>query len=101
MDLGCSLGKLLNHALLDFRGLRDNIVVNWLRRGEVELVRGFDIRRLLKEIHQFRQIVKFSKACPRPVAGAFGDGFVKIKFLIFENKSAGRKICVRNSLSSH
>jgi hypothetical protein len=37
--------------------------------------------------------MKFSEAGPRPVAGAFGDGFVKIKFLIFENKSAGRKIC--------
>jgi hypothetical protein len=37
--------------------------------------------------------MKFSEAGPRPVAGAFGDGFVKIKFLIFENESARRKIC--------
>ena len=65
-----ALGKLLHHTFLNFRRLGNLVVVDGCWRGEVELVGGFDVRRLFEQVHQLRQIVELGKARPRPVAGA-------------------------------
>ena len=51
--------------------LGHDIVVFHLWRGQVQLVGGLDVRDLLEQIHQFRQIEKLGEAGPRPVAGPF------------------------------
>ena len=65
--------------------LGHNVVVFHLRRGQVQLVGGLDVRDLLEQIHQFWQIEKLGEAGPRPVAGPFGVEFVKILFVDFLN----------------
>ena len=57
--------------LLLFRGLGYNIVVLHLRDRQVQLVSGFNVCNLLKQVHQLRQIEEFTEPGPRPVAGAF------------------------------
>lgn len=45
---GGALRELFHHFFLDFRGLRDFVVVHRRRRGKVELIGGLDVRRLLE-----------------------------------------------------
>ena len=74
---GSALRERLHHFLLLFGGLGHDVVVLHLGRGQVQLVGGFDVRDLLKEVHQLRQVKKLGEAGPCPVAGALGEQFVK------------------------
>ena len=68
--LGGPRRERLDHFLLYLRGLGCNRVVLHLRGGEIELVGGLDVRDLLEQIHQLREVEELGKARPRPVAGA-------------------------------
>ena len=70
MYQGSALRERLHHFLLLFGGLGHDVVVLHLGRGQVQLVGGFDVRDLLKEVHQLRQVEKLGEAGPCPVAGA-------------------------------
>ena len=72
---GRPFGEGLYHLFLDFGGLGHDVVVLHLGRGQVQLVGGFDVRDLLKEIHQLRQVEELGKACACPVAGALRGQF--------------------------
>ena len=80
-----ALGQLLHHLLLYLRGLRHLVVIDGRGRRQVELVGGLDIRRLLEQGHELRQIKELGKARPRPVARTLGVEFVKILFVDFLN----------------
>ena len=67
---GSAFRERLHHFLLLFGGLGHDVVIFYLRGGKMELVGGFDVRDLLKEIHQLRQVEKFAESCSCPVAGA-------------------------------
>ena len=68
-----ALGQLLHHLLLYLRGLRHLVVIDGRGRRQVELVGGLDIRRLLEQGHELRQIKELGKARPRPVARTLGS----------------------------
>ena len=80
-----ALGQLLHHLLLYLRGLRHLVMIDGRGRRQVELVGGLDIRRLLEQGHELRQIKELGKARPRPVARTLGVEFVKILFVDFLN----------------
>ena len=67
---GSALRERLHHFLLLLGGLGHDVVVLHLWRRQVQLVGGFDVRDLLKEVHQLRQVEKLGEAGPCPVAGA-------------------------------
>ena len=81
--LGRSFREGFHHVLLDLRGFGGDGVVRNLRRGQVELIRRFDVGDLFEQVHQFGQVEKLCKARPCPVAGALrgklqrGGGFTK------------------------
>ena len=81
--LGRSFREGFHHVLLDLRGFGGDGVVRNLRRGQVELIRRFDVGDLFEQIHQFGQVEKLCKARPCPVAGSLrgklqrGGGFTK------------------------
>ena len=81
----CTLRKSFDHFLLMFGGLRHNIVVFHLRGGQVQLVGSFDVRHFFEQVHQLWQVKELGKPCSCPVAGAFGNEFVKMISLIFLN----------------
>ena len=83
--LGRSFREGFHHVLLDLRGFGGDGVIRNLRRGQVELIRRFDVGDLFEQIHQFGQVEKLCKARPCPVAGALGNEFVKMISLIFLN----------------
>ena len=85
MHFGGALGERLHHLFLVFGGLGHNIVVFHLRRGQVQLVCGLDVRHLFEQVHQLRQIKELAESRSCPVAGAFGVEFVKILFVDFLN----------------
>ena len=70
-----ALGQLLHHLLLYLRGLRHLVVIDGRGRRQVELVGGLDIRRLLEQGHELRQIKELGKARPRPVPRTLGSQF--------------------------
>ena len=82
-----ALGQLLHHLLLYLRGLRHLVVIDGRGRRQVELVGGLDIRRLLEQGHELRQIKELGKARPRPVARTLGNEFVKMIFVSFLNSN--------------
>ena len=69
----CAFGQLLHHLLLYLRGLRHLVMIDGRGRRQVELVGGLDIRRLLEQGHELRQIKELGKARPRPVARTLGS----------------------------
>ena len=69
--LGGALGENLHHLFLVFSRLGHDVVVFHLRRGQMELIGGFDVRHLFEQVHQLREIEKLGEAGARPVAGAF------------------------------
>ena len=81
--LGRSFREGFHHVLLDLRGFGGDGVIRNLRRGQVELIRRFDVGDLFEQIHQFGQVEKLCKARPCPVAGSLrgklqrGGGFTK------------------------
>lgn len=80
-----TLGECLHHFLLLLGRLGHDIVVFHLRRGQVKLIGGFDVSNFAEQVHQLREIEKLGEAGARPVAGAFGNEFVKMISLIFLN----------------
>ena len=81
MNFCGALGQLLHHLLLYLRGLRHLVVIDGRGRRQVELVGGLDIRRLLEQGHELRQIKELGKARPRPVARTLGgqlDGGLRL-----------------------
>ena len=84
---GGTLGERLHHFLLLLGRLGHDIVVLHLRRGQVELIGGFDVRHLFEKVHQFREIEKLGEAGACPVAGALGNEFVKMIFVSFLNSN--------------
>ncbi len=66
-------GQLLHHFLLDFRGFGQHSVDDCLRRWQMQLIRRFNVRRFLKQVHQFRQIEKLGKPGTGAVARSFGS----------------------------
>ena len=60
-------------------------MVDCLGGGEVELVGGLDVRRLLEHGHELWQVEEAGEPGPCPVAGALGVEFVKILFVDFLN----------------
>ena len=81
----CTLRKGLDHFLLMFGRLRHDVVVFHLRGGQVQLVGGLDVRHFFEQVHQLRQIKELAESRSCPVAGAFGNEFVKMISLIFLN----------------
>ena len=69
----CTFGQLLHHLLLYLRGLRHLVVIDGRGCRQVELVGGLDIRRLLEQSHELRQIKELGKARPRPVPRTLGS----------------------------
>ncbi len=69
--LGRPLGERLYHLFLDFGGLGHDVVVLHLRRGQMQLVGGLNIRHLFEQVHQLRQVEKLAESCSCPVAGSF------------------------------
>ena len=67
---GGTLGECLHHFLLLLGGLGHDVVVLHLRRGQVKLIGGFDVRHLFEKVHQLREIEKLGEAGARSVAGA-------------------------------
>ena len=67
---GSAFRERLHHFLLLFGGLGHDVVVLHLGRGQVQLVGGFNVRDLLKEIHQLWQVEKLAESCSCPVAGS-------------------------------
>ena len=53
MYLGRTFRESFHHVLLDLRGFGGDGVVRNLRRGQVELIRRFDVGDLFEQIHQF------------------------------------------------
>ena len=51
--LGRSFREGFHHVLLDLRGFGGDGVIRNLRRGQVELIRRFDVGDLFEQIHQF------------------------------------------------
>ena len=73
----CTLRKGLDHFLLMFGRLRHDVVVFHLRGGQVQLVGGLDVRHFFEQVHQLWQIKELAESRSCPVAGAFGEQFVK------------------------
>ena len=82
-----TLGERLHHFLLLLGRLGHDIVVFHLRRGQVKLIGGFDVSNFAEQVHQLREIEKLGEAGARPVAGAFGNEFVKMIFASFLNSN--------------
>lgn len=83
---GCGpLRKGLHHFLLLSGGLDDHRLIMHLRRRQMKLIRGLDVRDLTKDIHELRQVEKLGKPGACPIAGALGVEFVKILFVDFLN----------------
>jgi len=72
------------NVLLDLCGFGGDGVIRNLRRGQVELIRRFDVG-FFEQVHQLRQIKELAESRSCPVAGAFGVEFVKILFVDFLN----------------
>ena len=68
---GSALGERLHHFLLLLGGLGHDVVVFYLRGGQMKLIGGFNVRHLFEQVHQLREIEKLGEAGARPVAGAF------------------------------
>ena len=51
---GSALGERLHHFLLLLGGLGHDVVVFYLRGGQMELVGGLDVSRLLEHGHELR-----------------------------------------------
>ena len=68
--LGRPLGERLYHLFLDFGGLGHDVVVLHLRRGQMQLVGGLNIRHLFEQVHQLRQVEELGETGPGPVAGS-------------------------------
>ena len=83
----CALRKGLDHFLLMFGRLRHDVVVFHLRGGQVQLVGGLDVRHFFEQVHQLRQVEKLGESSARPIAGAFGNEFVKMIFVSFLNSN--------------
>ena len=58
-------------------------MVDCLGSGEVELVGGLDVRRLLEHGHELWQVEEAGEPGPCPVAGALRIDFVKMIFCGF------------------
>ena len=85
---GCGpLRKGLHHFLLLSGGLDDHRLIMHLRRRQMKLIRGLDVRNLTKDIHELRQVEKLGKPGACTVARAFGMDFVKRFSVIFLNSS--------------
>ena len=85
---GCGpLRKGLHHFLLLRGGLDDHRLIMHLRRRQMKLIRGLDVRDLAKDIHELRQVEKLGKAGFRPVIGSLGNEFVKMIFVSFLNSN--------------
>ena len=85
--LGRSFREGFHHVLLDLRGFGGDGVIRNLRRGQVELIRRFDVGDLFEQIHQFGQVEKLCKARPCPVACPLGNEFVKMISVSFLNSN--------------
>ena len=83
----CALRKGLDHFLLMFGRLRHDVVVFHFRGRQIQLVGGLDVRHFFEQVHQLREIEKLGEAGARPVAGAFGNEFVKMIFVSFLNSN--------------
>ena len=53
----------------------------------MELVGGLYIRNLFEQVHQLRQVEELGEPGPGPVAGPFGNEFVKMIFVSFLNSN--------------
>ena len=84
---GGTLGQRFHHFLLLLGGLGYNVVVFYLRCRQVELVGSLDVSNFAEQVHQLREIEKLGEAGARPVAGAFGNEFVKMIFVSFLNSN--------------
>ncbi|MDR3971560.1 MAG: hypothetical protein Q3X17_04635, partial [Ruminococcus sp.] len=62
-------------------------VVFHLRGGQVQLVGGLDVRHFFEQVHQLWQIKELAESRSCPVAGAFGNEFVKMIFVSFLNSN--------------
>ena len=69
---GSAFRERLHHFLLLFGGLGHDVVVRPPGAWQVQLVGGFNVRDLLKEIHQLWQVEKLAESCSCPVAGSSG-----------------------------
>ena len=68
---GCGpLRKGLHRFLLLRGGLDDHRLIMHLRRRQMKLIRGLDVRDLAKDIHELRQVEKLGKPGARPITGA-------------------------------
>ena len=72
---GSALGECFHHLFLVFGRLGHNVVIFYLRGGQVQLVGGFDVRHLFEQVHQLRQVKELGKPCPCPVACSFRSQF--------------------------
>ena len=68
---GCGpLRKGLHHFLLLRGGLDDHRLIMHLRRRQMKLIRGLDVRDLTKDIHELRQVEELGKPRACPITGA-------------------------------
>ena len=81
----CTLRKGLDHFLLMFGRLRHDVVVFYFRGRQIQLVGSLNIGYFFEQVHQLRQIKELAESRSCPVAGAFGNEFVKMISLIFLN----------------
>ena len=87
MYSGGALGENLHHLFLVFSRLGHDVVVFHLRGGQVQLIGGFDVGNFTEQVHQLREVEKLAESRSCPVAGAFGNEFVKMIFVSFLNSN--------------
>ena len=78
----------LHHLLLVGGGLDGNGFIAGFGRGQMKLIGGLDVRNLLEQRNEFREIEESRKSRAGTVAGALGNEFVKMIFANFLNSNS-------------